>query len=202
MKKLLFIIAAVCMTISATVSAQAFREGVNYQVVRLQPTEKPQVLEFFSLLCPHCEQFEPIIEDLEKQLPNTEFKRVHVPFVGGPIGGKMVRAYAVMRVLGVQSRLVPIFFDDIHVQHLPVQTRADIRRLFVKAGIPGDKFDSAVDSFAVEGLVAQMEKTTRDYKIQGVPTVIVNGKYKVDPSSISSVKEYIQLVKYLVQKKD
>ncbi|MFM2477279.1 thiol:disulfide interchange protein DsbA/DsbL [Celerinatantimonas sp. MCCC 1A17872] len=201
MKKLCVLIFALMLPMVA--SAQAFVEGQNYQVVRQQATAKPQVTEFFSLYCPHCYAFEQIFEKMEKSMPDVAFKRVHVAFLGGDMGEEMVRAYAVAEVLGVNKKMVPAFFDAIHVKHTPITSRNDIRQIFIDNGIAsGEEFDSAVNSFAVNGLVAQMNKSVEDYQIQGVPTVIVNGKYQVEPSSVSNVGEYISLVKYLAHKKD
>ncbi|CAG9295123.1 thiol:disulfide interchange protein DsbA/DsbL [Celerinatantimonas diazotrophica] len=200
MKKLFILIFALMLPMVA--SAQAFVEGQNYQVVRQQATAKPQVTEFFSLFCPHCYAFEPIFEKMEKSMPDVTFKRVHVAFLGGKMGEEMVRAYAVSEVLNVSKKMVPALFDAIQVQHMPITSRNDIRQIFIDNGVSGEQFDNAVNSFAVNGLVAQMNKSVEDYQIQGVPTVIVNGKYKVEPGSVRSVGEYIALVKYLAHKKD
>ncbi|MFM2486790.1 thiol:disulfide interchange protein DsbA/DsbL [Celerinatantimonas yamalensis] len=202
MLKKFFAFVFVIALLPMVAQAQAFKEGVNYTVVRQQATEKPQVMEFFSLYCPHCFAFEPIIEKLENSMPDVQFKRVHVAFLGGAMGEEMVRAYATSELLGVSKKMVQVFFDAIHVKHIPIQSRADIRKIFVDNGISAEEFDSAEDSFAVNGMVAQMNKDTQDYQIQGVPTVIVNGKYQVDPSSVSSVKEYMELIQYLAHKKD
>ncbi|MFM2481482.1 thiol:disulfide interchange protein DsbA/DsbL [Celerinatantimonas sp. YJH-8] len=202
MKKLLICLFALCL-IPLAHAATGFKEGVNYTVVRQQATEHPQVMEFFSYYCPHCFAFEPIIAELKKDLPkNVEFQRNHVAFLGGAMGEEMVRAYAVAEILEVTDKITPAIFKAIHIQRKPIESRDDIRQIFVDNGVSGADFDSAVDSFAVNGLVAQMDKNTRDFRIQGVPTVIVNGKYEVNPGSVKSADEYINLVKYLVTQKD
>lgn len=200
MKKLFILIFALILPMVA--SAQAFVEGQNYQVVRQQPTAKPQVTEFFSLYCPHCYAFEPIFEKMEKSMPDVTFKRVHVAFLGGNMGEEMVRAYAVSEVLGVSQKMVPALFDVIQVQRKSITSRNDIRQIFIDNGVSGEQFDSAVNSFAVNGLVAQMNKSVEDYQIQGVPTIIVNGKYKVEPGSVRNIGEYMSLIKYLAHKKN
>ena len=50
-------------------AAPEFKEGVNYDVVKQTGSAQPEVLEFFSYYCPHCAKFEPIAEDLKKNLP-------------------------------------------------------------------------------------------------------------------------------------
>jgi len=84
-------------------------------------------------------------------------------------------------------------------------SRDDLRVIFIDAGIEGKKFDAAVNSFAVNGMVSRMDKNTRDKKIQGVPAVIVNGKYQINMGSLKSSGEEFnvkltQLIKFLAAK--
>lgn len=200
MKKLFVFIFALCLIPQAFAST-GFKEGIHYDVVRQQATANPEVMEFFSYFCPHCYAFEPIIKDLKAKLPkNVEFKRNHVSFLGGEMGEEMVRAYAVAKILGVDDKINPAIFKAIHKDRQQLTSRDDIRQIFIDNGVSGEDFDGAVNSFAVNGLVAQMDKNTRDFKVRGVPTVIVNGKYKVKTGSVHSEDEYINLVKYLVIK--
>lgn len=201
MKKLLVIVLAFFI-VAPFANAEAFQEGVNYKVVRQEATAKPQIMEFFSYFCPHCFAFEPIFDDLEADMPNVQFKRVHVAFLGGAMGEEMVRAYAVAEVLQVTKKMTPVFFDAIHIQHISITSRADIRKLFVEHGVSGTEFDNAVNSFVVNGMVAEMNKATKEYHIMGVPTIIVNGKYQVLPGSVQTVNQYVELIKYLVHKKN
>ena len=48
------------------------------------------------------------------------------------------------------------------------------------------------------------EKELKKYqgKVTGVPAIIVNGKYKVETGSVKSIDELMQLINYLLKKKD
>ncbi|WP_115720482.1 thiol:disulfide interchange protein DsbA/DsbL [Gallaecimonas mangrovi] len=202
MKNLLLGLVALCLVPLAF--AQDFKEGENYDVVKMAaPTAQPEVTEYFSFLCPHCYHFEPIVEELEAQLPkDVKFTRNHVDFLGGKIGVELSRSYAVMELLGVEKKVVPKMFDAIHKDHVRITGMDDIRNIFVSAGVPGEDFDSAVNSFSVNGRLAQMERNTESANIRGVPTLIINGKYKVNNGSVTSKEELFQLVDYLLKKKD
>jgi len=184
-------------------AAPQFKENVNYEVVRQTLTPQPEVMQYFSWFCPHCYQFEPIMDALKKQLPeNVTFKRTPVAFLGGQMGPELQRAYAVADLLKAVDKVSPVIFNAIQVEHKLPQSRDDVRALFEKAGVDGKDFDAAVDSFAVTGMVAQYDRNTGSFNIRGVPSVIVNGKYLVKTEGIKSTDEYFALIQFLLNKKD
>src|SRR5207248_1368752 len=65
---------------SAAVHAQGV-EGTDYRKIGPpQPTDSPgkiEVIEFFSYMCPHCNEFYPLVSIWEAKLPrNVVFRRV------------------------------------------------------------------------------------------------------------------------------
>lgn len=201
MKKLFVLLIAFCFA-PLLQAAPQFKEDVNYEVIKQVSSPTPEVMEFFSYFCPHCHEFEPIIETLKGQLPSdVTFKRTPVAFLGAEMGPELQRAYAVADLLKVESKVTPVMFAQIHELRKPPQNRADVRALFQKAGVDPKDYDSAVDSFAVTGMVAQYDRSTGDMNIRAVPSVIVNGKYLVKTEGIKSTEEYIALVKFLLAKK-
>jgi thiol:disulfide interchange protein DsbA len=88
-----------------------------------------------------------------------------------------------------------------------VKTEADIRDVFIKAGVSGQDYDAALNSFVVKSLVVQEEKAAADFGLQGVPSVYVNGKYQVkndglDTSSMDAyVKQFSDVVNFLTTQK-
>ncbi len=90
-------------------------------------------------------------------------------------------------------------FNQIQEQRKPPQNIDDLRNIFVNAGVSADQFDSVFNSFAVDSMVRRYDKDFKDAGITGVPTVIVNNKYIVKTQSITSIQEYIELVKYLLK---
>ena len=88
-----------------------------------------------------------------------------------------------------------------------VQTVADIRQVFVNAGVKGEDYDAAWNSFVVKSLVAQQEKAAADLQLQGVPAMFVNGKYQLNPQGMDTssmdifVQQYADTVKQLVEMK-
>ncbi|MFP1723958.1 thiol:disulfide interchange protein DsbA [Lonsdalea quercina] len=207
MKKVWLTLIGVIMAFSA--SAADFSEGKQFVTLDKPATQEPQVLEFFSFYCPHCYQFSQIYhipDAIQKALPaGTKMVKYHVDFLG-PLGKNLTEAWAVAIALGVEDKISPLMFDAVQKTQT-IQKPEDIRNVFISAGVKGEDYDSALNSFVVKSLVVQQEKAAADLQLRGVPSLFVNGKYMVkndglDTSSMDAyVQQYADVVKFLISKK-
>lgn len=207
MKKIWLALAGMILAFSA--SAADITEGKQYNTLDKPVAGESQVLEFFSFYCPHCYDFEQVwhvSEAVKKKLPQgTKMTKYHVEFLG-PLGKEMTQAWAVAMALGVEDKISSPMFEAVQKTQT-VQTVADIRDVFIKAGVKGEEYDAAWNSFVVKSLVAQQEKAAADLQLQGVPAMFVNGKYQIDQNGMDKdsldafVKSYADTVKFLVEKK-
>ncbi|MFP1770554.1 thiol:disulfide interchange protein DsbA [Lonsdalea quercina] len=207
MKKVWLTLIGVIMAFSA--SAADFSEGKQFVTLDKPATQEPQVLEFFSFYCPHCYQFSQIYhipDAIQKALPaGTKMVKYHVDFLG-PLGKNLTEAWAVAIALGVEDKISPLMFDAVQKTQT-IQKPEDIRNVFISAGVKGEDYDSALNSFVVKSLVVQQEKAAADLQLRGVPSLFVNGKYMVkndglDTSSMDAyVQQYAEVVKFLISKK-
>ena len=187
--------------LSLSVQAAKFTEGEYYKVLELPKSSSPVVTEFFSFYCPHCNSFEPIIQQLKKNLPdNAKLQKNHVSFMGGNMGKSMSKAYATSVVLGVEDKMVPVLFGRIHDMQKPPRNDNELRQIFLDEGVSADDFDGAFNSFAVNSMVNRFNKAFQDSGLTGVPAIIVNNKYLVEAGKVKSVDEYFELVNYLLTK--
>jgi len=205
MKKLFILITA--MLFLPFANAAQFKEGVHYDVIAEQASAKPEVAEYFSYYCPHCNKFEPVMTAVAKRLADTDIKveKNHVSFIGRAMGVEMQKAFATAELLNVEHEVSMALFSAIHEQKRHIAGRDDIRTVFTDVGVDGKKFDAAINSFAVNGKVARMNKNTADKNIRGVPALIVNGKYQINVSSLQAGGEELniklaELIKYLAAK--
>lgn len=203
MKKVLLMAAALLI---APLSALAvdYQEGVHYTVINEGPgTEKPEITEFFSFYCPHCYNFsKTVVPKIESSLPEgVTFKQSHVEFIGREMGVEMSRAFAVAHQLNVEGKMDAAIFAAIHDKKQRFTNRDDIRKLFVANGVEGKDFDSAANSFMVNAQMAKMKRDTENAKLSGVPSLVVNGKYRVETGSIKTFDELIEIAYYLVKLK-
>tara|TARA_B110000008_G_C16888554_1_gene531881 strand:+ start:167 stop:766 length:600 start_codon:yes stop_codon:yes gene_type:complete len=199
MKKLFAFFSLIMLSLSA--HAAKFNEGEHYKVLDLEASKKPMVTEFFSFYCPHCNSFEPIIQQLKQQLPaDAKFQKNHVSFMGGNMGLPMSKAYATMIALKVEDKMVPVMFNRIHKMNKPPRDEAELRQIFLDEGIDAKKFDAAYNGFAIDSMVRRFDKAFKDSGLSGVPAVVVNNRYLIDAQGINSLDEYLELVNFLLKK--
>ncbi|UOE81085.1 thiol:disulfide interchange protein DsbA/DsbL [Vibrio splendidus] len=199
MKKLFAFFSLIMLSLSA--HAAKFNEGEHYKVLDLEASKKPMVTEFFSFYCPHCNSFEPIIQQLKQQLPkDAKLQKNHVSFMGGNMGLPMSKAYATMIALKVEDKMVPVMFNRIHTMNKPPRDEAELRQIFLDEGVDAKKFDASYNGFAVDSMVRRFDKAFKDSGLSGVPAVVVNNRYLIDAQGINSLDEYFELVNFLLKK--
>ncbi len=207
MKKIWLALAGMVMAFS--VSAADYSDGKQYNTLEKPVAGAPQVMEFFSFYCPHCYQFEEVLhvsDSVKKKLPaGTKMTKYHVEFLG-PLGKDLTQAWAVAIAMGIEDKITAPMFEAVQKTQT-VQTPADIRKVFIDAGVKPEEYDAAWNSFVVKSLVAQQEKAAADVGLQGVPAMYVNGKYQLNPQGMDTsnmdvfVQQYANTVNYLLGKK-
>ncbi|EOV9550351.1 thiol:disulfide interchange protein DsbA [Cronobacter sakazakii] len=207
MKKIWLALAGMVMAFS--VSAADYSDGKQYNTLEKPVAGAPQVMEFFSFYCPHCYQFEEVLhvsDSVKKKLPaGTKMTKYHVEFLG-PLGKDLTQAWAVAMAMGIEDKITAPMFEAVQKTQT-VQTPADIRKVFIDAGVKPEEYDAAWNSFVVKSLVAQQEKAAADAGLQGVPAMYVNGKYQLNPQGMDTsnmdvfVQQYADTVNYLLGKK-
>lgn len=197
------------LAFSMTACAEQYTEGKQYSQVNETISKKKEVREYFSVYCGHCFKFEPFMHDVKKSLPeDTSFERNHVDFLRGAspkIQQMISKAVVVAEQLDNGDKLIGSIFNYIHVQRAVITSEKDVRNLFVLNGADGEKFDKLMKSFSVNSQAKAMKKhqDTMSAKraLTGVPTIIVNGKYKINNDKLDKnnyEQDYQKLVKYLL----
>lgn len=197
MKNILFSLFVV-MFAPLAMAATEFKEGVEYTVVKETATSTPEVIEFFSYVCPHCYSFEPLVNGLAERVPEAEIKKVPVGFLGRDMGPVLQKAYAAARLLEVEEKMTPVIFEQIHRQKNMPQSMDDVKAIFVANGVEAKTFDGVINSFALNGMVAQYDRTTEAFNVRGTPTIVVNGKYELNMGEIGSEERFYRIVEFLL----
>jgi thiol:disulfide interchange protein DsbA len=165
---------------SAHASIVAGHDYVVLDVPQRQETKgKIEVIEFFSWGCPHCYDFYPLLNRWLATLPkNIAFKRVPVGF-GHPEWDNLAKAYFALQSTGDLTRLDGPIFEAIHREHVSLYDEDNITTWVGKHGVNVAKFTAAYRSFGVNTSVGQAQQTVIDYRVDGVPTLAIGGRYKV-----------------------
>ena len=174
---------------SAGASPAAPQNGVDYRTLdKPQATEsgkKIEVTEFFWYSCPHCYSFEPhLAEWVKKQGDKIVFKRVPVNFRESFIPQQKLH-YA-LEAMGKSDEMQPKVFRAIHVERQSLDTDAAILEFVGKHGIDKQKFSEAYNSFGTQAKIKRALTLQEAYKIDGVPTIAIGGKYETSPSIVGS----------------
>jgi protein dithiol oxidoreductase (disulfide-forming) len=201
-------VAAATPSASADVpAAPAWAEGVNYtRIVPGQPTDvaagQVEVLEFFWYACPHCNALDPQVEAYRKSKPAyVSFSRVPVTWTDGH--RSLARLYYTLQTLGKLDQLHSEVFKEIHTNGdqlvAPDASNTDqserIQAAWAqKEGIPESDFHKAYHSFPVDQAVIKADELVQRYRVDGVPTFVINGKYITDVRTAGSPERLMALV--------
>lgn len=195
--------------LSITACAEKYTEGKQYTEVNDTVSTKAEVREYFSFYCPHCLRFEPFMETVRKNLPEgVTFERNHVDFLRAAspkIQAMLTKSVVVAEQLGMGDKLVNALFNYIQIQRAVITTEKDIRNIFVLNGADGEKFDKLMKSFSVISKAKAMKKSQNTMSkkgvLTGVPTIIVNGKYRVNSQELDKnnfEQDYRSLITHLL----
>ena len=200
MKKLLILISL--MLSSACSQATEYTEGVDYKKLSPLATDsgdKIEVLEFFWYGCPHCYTFEPYINAWKKTKPsNVEF--VRVPAMFRPDWEVQARTYYALSNMGVIEDLHGKIFSAVHKDKKRLNKKELLTDFVVKNGVDRKKFEEEYSSFSVDSMVRKAKKKQTAYKLQGVPSIAVNGKYLTSGSMSGSYDNLVKILDYLIKK--
>ena len=184
------------------VAAQmAFVEGVDYQLIEpAVPTSDPAkvvVTEIFWYGCPHCFRFEPFVEKWAESIPDgVVFEQV--PSAINAPWTVHARAYYAFKIMGVQEQLHKKLFNAIHVQRQRLNSLDSIAGFVAEQGLDEKEFRKQYASFPVETLIRKGKQKELHYGLEGVPTIIVNGKYRTSGVMAGNFSRLLQIIDFLV----
>ncbi|MBO3700128.1 thiol:disulfide interchange protein DsbA/DsbL [Roseivirga sp. E12] len=201
-------ILTICLVLTLTaVSLQAqktFQEGKHYEVVSQEKSMRIQVTEFFSLFCGHCFQFEALVDTLEASLGSEAiFRKSHVDYLprdNEKAQFDIVKAFVTMGELDMEKELTRQFFAAIHAKGMKMDTPEEIKKIFLANDVNEVEFDRLFNGEEVEYRAKEMAKLWEEKKVTNVPTLVVNGMYKIEMGSVRSLQELIDLTNYLLAK--
>ena len=178
-----------------------FRIGVDYQ--RLSPTQptssapdQVEVAEVFWYGCPHCFHFDPMVEAWRaKKAEYVNF--VRIPAVWNPLLQMHARAFYTAEALGKGAEMHSEFFKEIHERGNALETEQKLQEFFGRFGVDAAAFKTAFDSFAVHAKLQRADELNRRYRIGGVPTLIINGKYTTEGSQTANYEDLLELATVL-----
>ncbi|EIK54618.1 thiol:disulfide interchange protein DsbA [Stutzerimonas stutzeri TS44] len=183
--------------------AADYQAGKEYEVLSSPvPVAEPgkiEVVELFWYGCPHCYQFEPVINPWVEKLPaDVAFRRI--PAMFGGIWNTHGQLFITLESMGVEQQVHDAVFAAYHQERKKLATPEEMAEFLAGQGIDKDAFLKAYNSFGVKSRVEQAKKLGMAYQISGVPVLIVNGKYRFDLGSAGGPQGTLDVADFLIEK--
>jgi protein dithiol oxidoreductase (disulfide-forming) len=200
LRSILALATAVFCLIGVGAHAQ-LRPGQDYTLLSpAQPTEgggKVEVIEFFSYACGHCYKLEPFLEAWKNKLPaDVIFRRV--PGAGSDAWSQLALLYYSLEAMGQLDRLNKKVFDAIHLDRENLANPKVRVAWLGKQGIDATQYQAVEKSFSVQSKLQRARQLMGAYKIDGVPTLVVNGKYVTSNSHAGGPERVVPVVEALI----
>ena len=158
---------------------------------------KVEVVEVFGYTCIHCAHFQPVVSAWHKKQPSwVRFTPVPAAFGGYWI--PYARAYYAAAKLRVLAKTHDAMFKALHEQgSLPIQNASsnEIAAWYANYGADPQAFAAAMDSPATDVLLERSKEFALASGIEGTPTLVVNGKYRV---TASSFEDTLRIADFLI----
>jgi thiol:disulfide interchange protein DsbA len=171
------------VTLTALAQPRETVEGVHYQALPKEvPTEnavdKIEVREVFWYGCQECSTLEPMMTDWRDGVTG-DLVFARMPAVWNDLMALHARIYYTGRALNAEDRINQAAFRAVQEQQNPLRNEEQIKAFFLANGVEAAAFDTAWNSEEVANAVQQARLRTGDYAIDKLPSVILNGRYKV-----------------------
>ena len=183
--------------------AEEYVEGRHYQILD-NPTvtrnpSKVEVVEVFWFGCNHCYSLESYIQPWKRNLPNdVDFWKSHI--TSNAQAETHARLFYSAKALGIEEKAIPAAFTAIWREGRNLLGNSEVEYFFKGFGIEKERYLSVSNSFGVNNAVKQANNRMRQWTVTGVPTIIVNGKYKVSGTREIGTSKLLDVVDFLIEK--
>ncbi|NBA96948.1 thiol:disulfide interchange protein DsbA/DsbL [Pseudomonas sp. R5(2019)] len=206
MRKLILsaaLVAASVFGMSAQAADVPLEAGKTYvELSKPVPVATPgkiEVVELFWYGCPHCYAFEPTINPWVEKLPqDVNFVRIPALF-GGPWDAHG-QLFLTLEAMGVEHKVHQAVFVAIQKEHKKLATPDEMAKFLATQGVDKDKFLATFNSFAIKGQMTKARELAKQYEVTGVPTMVVNGKYRFDLGSAGGPEATLNVADQLIAK--
>lgn len=196
---------ALVSSLSGIAQAQGpkIEEGFDYRVMPVpQPVEtkgKVEVIEFFWYGCPHCYDFEPELNAwLKRQPKDVSFRKVPVAFRDDFIPHSQL--FYALEAIGKGDALNDKVMYAMHKENKRLLNENEIADWVASQGVDRNTFLAAYRSFAVISKARAARQMADAYRIDGVPTIVMQGRYVTSPSIAGTKAKSIVVMDFLEEK--
>lgn len=181
--------------------ARNFQEGQDYVALdKRVPTEGKgvvEVIEFFWYNCPHCNAFEPTLEQWAAKLPkDVTLRRMPVAFRDEFVPQQ--RLFYSLEAMNKVEELHKKVFYAIHVEKKKLDTQGTISDWVAAQGIDKTKFEEVYNSFSVQTKARRAAQLQNEFRVSGVPALGIAGRFYTDGALAQSMGRALQITDWLI----
>jgi thiol:disulfide interchange protein DsbA len=166
------------------------------------PTEtgdKIEIREIFWYTCPHCFGFKPYLDKWLENKPD-DVEVIYMPAVYTNLKWvEFAKTFFAAQSLGVLDKVHGPLFEAVHVQKRKLDKEEDFVKFVVEQGIDESAFKNAYNSFETDRQVRNALILTSKYGVNAVPTLIINGKYRILSGKINGHQNVIEVMEDLIE---
>ena len=197
------LLASAALLLLSPLALAQFEAPRDYQLITpAQPVagDKIEVVEVFGYPCIHCAHAAPVIKEWSAGLA-PDVKLSYVPAVFGGVWEAFARAYYTAETMGVLAKSHDPLFEVIHTEKRQFRNLEDIGTYYSDYGVSKEAFVAGMTSIPVNDKIAKAIEQVRAWGVEGTPTMVVNGKYRVmSPGGDDGYQKMLQVVDFLVAK--
>ncbi|MGH1601665.1 thiol:disulfide interchange protein DsbA/DsbL [Campylobacter majalis] len=209
MKKLIVKFTAILAIIVAPLVA--YEEGVDY--IRLQrslPVERGTLTKVFSYACPYCYKYDKsVIPKVMSKLDGVKFIPYHLK-TKGELGNSVSEIFAVLiaidnengiDLLSDESKFKKAKFAIYKAYHDNGERWSNgknkddfLNQILSVVGVSTDEFEKRLKDFSVITMLSDWDNGYAVAQLQGVPALVVDGRYLINTQNIRSLDDLARLI--------
>lgn len=190
----------------------AFTEGVHYLTIdppidasiidRNAGAESVTVTEFFWYGCPHCQYFEPLVEEWQKTFTDDlVFEQVPV------VWNDLTQLHASIYYLGLQSSdpvaLHHKLFEEVialRKERDPSTQLGKLGEVLMANGIESEAIEGKLNAPEIRERVARANKLMRAAQISSTPTLVVDYRWVILNDQATSDAGIFNVANHLIER--
>ncbi len=178
-------------------AAQATSDnGLPYDIVESDEScSEPVVIEFFAYQCPHCYT----LEEHAKKWKDKNAGKVKFVAIPTHLGNQQFGAFLIVHqaaeVLGILDKAMPKMFSRLHEEQKAFGSEDEAADFLATLGVSKDEALTALqDQENAKNALDDNFRLLAKYKIAGVPTILVNHRYKFDVTKAGGYDKVFEVV--------